>query len=359
MNPLIAAGLLLGGLAYLRQKRKPARRILRNVDGFLDGSGFHPIRGSEGYDPDRAGDGTRRAPAELKSFVRDMDREIDRTRRQLRKSGASKREMSATIGQLKQERLDGILGSLSSKTITKFEDAQQKIDELEGLKWSQESSLSDPAYQFRDLARIARRFPDGDVTKPAFRQAVKKRFGMSIDEIASSMYPGEPNGEELAIRDAERAQRLARESNTKAIDNELRDLKGFVRKIETGQIFRLHVPKFRPPARRKGKETKEVSSLAEARRFGKGVRAGSRTAQLIQEAEASGDLSQSRETGLWRMGPYTARTPRELFETPEGKKRKTLAEQRQAYDKDVASLNRTRARAGMEPVQAIKGRPRP
>ena len=62
VNPLVGMGLLLGGLV-LAQRRNGHKAILRNLEGYQDEHGFHPIRGSEGYDPKKTGEGLREAKA--------------------------------------------------------------------------------------------------------------------------------------------------------------------------------------------------------------------------------------------------------------------------------------------------------
>ena len=57
MNPLVPIGLLIGGLAWLGKQREPGKPVRRNLEGYEDEHGFHPIRESEGYDPKKTGEG--------------------------------------------------------------------------------------------------------------------------------------------------------------------------------------------------------------------------------------------------------------------------------------------------------------
>ena len=270
MNPLAMAALMLGGLVYLRKRQQPEKRILRNVDGFLDDTGFHPIRGSTGYDPELAGDGTRKAPADLKAFIKDIDHEIASTRIRMRKAGSSKRDINQAVGELKEVRLNGIVASLSSRMQDKYEKAQDKIDQLETFKFSAESAWSDPAWEYRDLATLYRRVGTGDVTHEGFRRAVKQKYGMTLDEIAESIHPGDPHSEDKLIRDVQRIKQTRREGTNKALNTEMKDLKTFVDKIETGRVFRLKPPKIKLLRTRKSKG--EITSLSAARRFGRQVK---------------------------------------------------------------------------------------
>lgn len=205
--------------------------------------------------------------------------------------------------ELRQLRIDTILSELPEHIIDQYEAALTDIDTLTALQDAARSTQDNPAYEYRELAAFARRWPSADITHKPLRAAVRARYGQELDEIAEML----GMTEDALMVQAANVARLNHEARDS--DSKLARIRAFARSVESGTIIGITPQQHRKPQTRAvaSNEPVAITTLAAAKRAGRATKAGRTSRKATRHAQKPAMTSQGSVT---RIDPLLFRLTR-------------------------------------------------